>query len=132
MLGASSPHSARSGRDALSGTVRLDTSKSGEPRTFPFANRDEEADELRTLLVEPRERAEALARATGVIVPRVFFRGQGQPIRSILWAWQEAAKAAGVAGKIPHDLRRPAVLRAADAKLAPKVVPFPPAACRAS
>jgi integrase len=102
----------------------------------------------------------------------VFHRG-GRRIRSIRWAWERATKAAGIDGKIPHDLRRSAVrdleragvarsvamalvghrtqsmyeryaivaeadqregarklaaLRAADAKLPARVVPFPTAA----
>lgn len=96
--------------DLTHGTVRLEpgTTKDGKARTFPFADTDETADELRTLLVTQRERTTAIERQSGSVVRWVFHR-EGQRIRSIRWAWQAACKAAGLGGRIPHDLRRSAV-----------------------
>jgi integrase len=45
---------------------------------------------------------------TGVICPWVFHRN-GTPIRDYYNSWENACKAAGVPGRIPHDFRRTAV-----------------------
>ena len=97
--------------DMARGVVTLDTgtTKNGEGRTFVLTQ------ELRTLLEEQDKRR----KATGQIVPWVFFRMVGKrggrapkvptPITSFTKAWQAACRAAGCPGRIPHDFRRTAV-----------------------
>ena len=72
---------------------------------------------LRAVLEEQQKEHERLKRA-GSICPHVFFRmvadgrrGPKKPERilSITKAWRNACRDAGVAGRIPHDLRRTAV-----------------------
>ena len=84
-------------------SVRLEagTTKSGEPRVFPFTN------ELRQLLGEQWVAHEELRRR-GTICPSVFHR-DGKPIKSFIKVWRTACRAAGCPGRIPHDLRRTAV-----------------------
>jgi integrase len=92
-------------------TLDADRSKNGEPRTFPMTT------DLRALLKAREVEHDALKRR-GQITPLVFFRevakGRGGPtspaaIISINKAWQSATKAAGLPGRIPHDLRRSAI-----------------------
>ncbi|PYX63090.1 MAG: hypothetical protein DMG74_18380 [Acidobacteria bacterium] len=45
----------------------------------------------------------------GTILPWVFVRDDGAPIRNIRSIWRTACRAAGLVGKIPHDFRRTAV-----------------------
>lgn len=83
--------------------VRLDpgTTKNREGRSFPFTG------ELRVLL--ERQWADHQARRLrGEIVPWVFHR-DGERIRNLHGAWRSACKAAGVPGRLMHDLRRTAV-----------------------
>lgn len=100
--------------DLAAGTVRLHagTTKNGEGRTFPLT------DALRALLQARRAATDAAQRATGSIIPWVFFRVRRQgrqgpqtarPIRQFQKAWATATAAAGCPGRIPHDLRRTAV-----------------------
>jgi integrase len=81
-------------------SVRLDpgTTKSGEGRMFPFTVELEQV--LKDQLVE-HDRLKKEDR----IIARVFHRN-GEPIVSMRKAWISACKAAGVPGRIPHDLRR--------------------------
>jgi len=97
--------------DMARGVVTLapGTTKNGEGRTFVLTR------ELRTLLEEQERRR----KATGQIVPWVFFRMVGKrggrapeqprPITSFTKAWQAACRAACCPGRIPHDFRRTAV-----------------------
>lgn len=91
--------------DLDAGVVRLEpgTTKNDRGREFPFGGLPELAEVLRAQAVE-RDR---LARE-GVIVRHVFHR-QGKPIADYRDAWKAACKAAGVPGRVPHDLRRTAV-----------------------
>ena len=91
--------------DLDAGTVSLaiHTTKSGEPRVFPFGV----VPRLAALLQEQREATTALERATGTMIPLVFHR-HGGPIRSMHTAWTAACRRAGVPGRVPHDLRRTA------------------------
>jgi integrase len=103
--------------DFTAQTVRLDTSKSDEPRLFPFGM----LPALVTLLKIQRERTTTLERRTGMICRTVFHRN-GKPIRSFEAAWETACDAAAheernglrtvvrpaLIGLIPHDLRRSA------------------------
>lgn len=95
------------------GVVRLEvgTTKNREGRSFPFT------EALRAVLLERRAAADAL-KAERIIVPFVFFRlvaaGRGGPKRprrivAFTKAWRAACVAAGVPGRVPHDLRRTAV-----------------------
>lgn len=90
--------------DFKAGTIRLEpgTTKNAEGRMFYMTA------ELRATPEEQRARTEALQRRTGRMIPWVFHRN-GQPIKSFRIAWARAVRAAGVPGRIPHDLRRTAV-----------------------
>ena len=93
--------------DFVTGTIRIEETKSGEPRTLPF----HALPELDALLRELRGRTRALERDRGTIVPWVFHRENGHPIRDLRRAWVTATRAAGVPGRILHDFRRTAVRR---------------------
>src|SRR5262249_28210282 len=80
------------------------TTKNDEGRIFPFATFPQLADLLRG----QRERTTAFERASGRIVPWVFHRG-GKSVGSFRKAWVSACAAAGVPGRLFHDLRRTAV-----------------------
>ena len=84
--------------------VRLEpgTTKNRLGRMFPFTP------ELAGLLEAQRARTEAISREIGRIIPSVFHR-RGVMIKSIRGAWRSACRAAGLAGRIPHDFRRTAV-----------------------
>jgi integrase len=99
--------------DFVAGEVRLDagTTKNREGRVFPMTM------ELRQLLQDQHRRHEELKNA-GHVVPWCFWRmvaqGRGgelkpRAIKTLRGAWRVAARAAGVPGRIPHDLRRTAV-----------------------
>lgn len=84
-------------------TVRLDpgTTKSGEGRTFPFTAA------LEALLTAQRAEHDRLKKANR-IVPLVFHRN-GKAIKHVRTAWANACSAAGVPGRLLHDMRRSAV-----------------------
>lgn len=107
--------------DLRARTVRLEpgTTKTGEGRLFPFA----EYPQLREVIERRCARREETQRAAEAIVPWVFFFHQrarfhsaGAPLfragRRPSWAfrraWQQAARAAGLSDRIPHDFRRTA------------------------
>jgi integrase len=101
--------------DMQAGEVRLNpgTTKNGEGRVFRFT------EALRTVL-ETRRKAADEAQRDGTVVPWVFFRliAKGRrgpkspkPIVRFTKAWRKACEAAGLPGRIPHDLRRSAVRR---------------------
>lgn len=87
-------------------TVHLDpgTTKNDEGRTFPFSA----LPPLEKLLRQQRERTDAVEQDQERVVPHVFHR-DGEPIRWMRHAWNEAAEAAGVPDAWFHDLRRTAV-----------------------
>lgn len=89
--------------DFGAGTVRLEpgTTKNDEARIFPMTQ------DLRAVLEEQKAKTDALKKK-GVICPYVFHR-KGKPVKEFRRAWKSACKAAGVAGRIPHDFRRTAV-----------------------
>jgi integrase len=94
--------------DWESGTIRLErgTTKSGEPRSFPFSVHPR----LMALLQEQRQRAEAIQRERGLLIPWVFFHDDGRGVRGWYYeSWREACKRAGIPGRLVHDLRRSAV-----------------------
>jgi integrase len=99
--------------DFSAGEVRLDpeTTKNRDGRVFPMT------DDLARLLRAQQVEHDRLRKA-GQIVPWVFVRlvakGRGGPkeprrITAFTKAWQQACRAAGCPGRIPHDLRRTAV-----------------------
>lgn len=112
--------------DLAAGMVRLEpgTTKNGKGRTFAFGA----LPELAELLKAQREATSAVERATGAIVPWVFHRNGGQPIRSYDIAWHSACDRAAheksrdangeevrllvrpqLLGRLVHDFRRSAV-----------------------
>lgn len=94
------------GVDFAAGVIRLEpgVTKNREGREFPFAA----FPALAELLREQRERTTVLDRKHSRITGPVFHRN-GRAIRSYARAWNAACKAAGVAGRLVHDLRRTAV-----------------------
>jgi len=93
--------------DWESGTIRLErgTTKSGEPRSFPFTAHPR----LAALLRELREKTSASERASGSVCPWVFNRA-GRHMRGWYYdSWRTACRKAGVPGRLFHDLRRSAV-----------------------
>jgi integrase len=90
--------------DFAADTIRLDpgTTKNEDGRLFIMTP------ELRAVLLEQRERTEALQRETGRIIPQIFHR-HGRPIKAFRRAWISSCRKAGVPDRIPHDFRRTAV-----------------------
>ena len=88
--------------DFAEGEVRLDvgTTKNREGRVFAMH------DDLRRLLLDRRRATDALQTTLGKVIPLVFFRGNGEPIKSFYKAWHTACRAAGMPGRIPHDMCR--------------------------
>jgi integrase len=86
------------------GEVRLDphSTKNDEPRVFPLTAA------LRAILEQQRAETDRVQKETGTIIRHVFHR-QGKPIKSFRRVWKTACKAAGVPGRIPHDMRRSGV-----------------------
>ena len=91
--------------DLKAGTVRLDpgTTKNRDGRLFPLTR------DLRMVLEARRAHTDAVSRQLGAIVPLVFHRDGGKPIKDFRGAWAKARTAAGCPGRIPHDFRRTAV-----------------------
>lgn len=90
--------------DLDAGVIRLEpgTTKNGRGRSFPLEGA------LREVFTLQRALTDALQRETGRVVPWVFHH-DGTPIRDFRAAWKTACRAAGLGGRIPHDLRRSAV-----------------------
>jgi len=107
--------------DFNAGIVRLEvgTTKNRAARTFPFAV----LPALVTLLERQRAIVTGLERRLGRVIPYVFVRETGAPIRDFYTAWHSACKRAAVRrrgamevverpellGRVPHDFRRTAV-----------------------
>lgn len=89
-----------------SGTIRLErgTTKSGEPRSFPFGAHPR----LEALIREQRARTTAFERKHSVVCPWVFHRS-GHQVTWYYDGWRTACEKAGVPGRLLHDLRRSAV-----------------------
>ncbi len=89
--------------DFMGGDIRLDpgTTKNRDGRVFQMTTT------LRALLVSQRAATDRVQR-DGTICPWVFHR-RGRPIRSFRGESRRACAAAGLPGRIPHDLRRTAI-----------------------
>jgi integrase len=109
--------------------LRLFTSKNGEGRVFPYGSLPDVCDAMDRLAAR-RERF----REAGIITARVFVDGAGtavamdwpsqagpQMVQEFRVAWKAACTAAGVTGRIPHDLRRTAVRNLIAAGVSEKV-----------
>lgn len=84
--------------------VRLEpgVAKNKKGINFHFTN------ELREVLHYQRAITDLLERQEGMVIPWVFHRN-GKTIKYFRRSWLSACKKAGLAGRIPHDLRRTAV-----------------------
>jgi integrase len=91
--------------DLDAGWLRLDPGegKTGEARNFPLTA------DLHAIFETQREHVSGIERATGQIVLWLFCHSDGTRIRNFRYAWAKACKAAGVPGRLVHDLRRTAV-----------------------
>jgi integrase len=91
--------------DFTAGWLRLEPeeTKNRDGRMFPLIP------ELRDVLLGQHERVAAIQRATGRIIPEVFVRDDGQPVKDFKRAWTTARRRAGVPGRLFHDFRRTAV-----------------------
>jgi integrase len=93
--------------DLAAQTLRLDTSKNGEGRVVALP------DDLAAMLAEQVARIETVQRESGRIIPWLFphltgTKRLGARRRDFAKAWRVACEAAGVAGRLRHDLRRTA------------------------
>jgi integrase len=105
--------------DQAAGIIRIEDTKSGEPRTLPYAA----LPALAELVAHRRAVTDTVQRRRGMKVNHVFHRN-GEPIRYFRRAWTSACIAAGlgqeirdestgrlvrkVAHRLPHDYRRSA------------------------
>lgn len=102
--------------DRRAKVIRIETSKSGDPKTLPYGT----FPALAALIEHRREVSDAAQKERGAIVTRVFSRG-GEPIRHLRRSWISACIAAGFgtiekdergritkkkAFRLVHDLRR--------------------------
>jgi len=88
--------------DRIAGEVRLYTSKNGEGRSLPLVG-------LLWDLIEKRWQAREFRLCNSTIGLADFvFHCDGKPLGDFRKAWASACRAAGVPGKLFHDLRRTA------------------------
>lgn len=104
--------------DLVHAIIRLEpeTTKNREGREFRYAPIAPVVEALETAAA-----ARDAAKRAGHIVPLVFHTGGGQPIGDFRVVWRDACAAAGVPGRIPHDLRRTAVRNLVRAGVSEKV-----------
>jgi integrase len=92
--------------DLDAGWLRLEPgeTKNGRGRMFPvdFDPR------LRAVLQDAKDEADAIKKKAGAIVPWVFRRKGGERVAGFRKEWEAACTAAGVPGRLLHDLRRSA------------------------
>ena len=72
-------------------------------------------------IIERRSAARAALAVKGVGTDRVFFRDDGSPVQDFKKAWASACQAAGVAGRLFHDLRRSGIRNMTRAGVSRKV-----------
>jgi site-specific recombinase XerD len=87
------------------GAIRIEPGEAKdatEGREFPFTSW------MRQILEEQRKWVREVERKTGRIIPWVFCRPNGKPIRQLSQPWGKARLASGI-NRIPHDFRRTAV-----------------------
>lgn len=92
--------------DLTNRTIRLDTSKSGAARIFPYGP----VPGL-VALVARRVAVRDALRAAGVVSPLVFCGSDGRPVGRFRRPWANACRGAGQPDKSVHDLRRSAARR---------------------
>lgn len=100
--------------DRKAGVVRIEDTKSGEPRTIPY----KALPALHEVIEAQWKRRAALMREAATqdgkrkrlarIVPFVFCTPRGHRITDYSTAWAEACTKAGLPGRIVHDFRRTA------------------------
>jgi len=84
--------------------IRIEDTKTRTPRTIPYGALPQLVD-----VVDMQWRRTEEQRAGGKIVPYVFHAdGRAIDDKSFYATWHAGIKAAGLAGKIPHDFRRTA------------------------
>ena len=90
--------------DFVAATIRLDagTTKSGEPRVFPFTPG------LRAVLEAQRAYTTDCERRLGRIIASVWHQ-EGRPVLDFRRRWRRACRTAGIPGRLLHDFRRSAV-----------------------
>jgi integrase len=91
--------------DLDAGTVRLEPGETKNKRPRMIYG----TPELLEVLTGQRQRVDVFQRTRGRIIPWVFFRPDGRPVKSFRKAWKRACFAAGCPGRIFHDFRRTAV-----------------------
>lgn len=118
--------------DQAAGIIRIETTKTGEPRTLPYGA----LPQLAELLEHRRLVTDEAQQQRGMIVAHVFHRN-GEPIRYFRRSWLRACVAAGlgaekrdekgrvlerVAYRIPHDYRRSAARNLSRAGVPERVI----------
>lgn len=93
--------------DLKRGWLRLEPgeTKNKKARVFPI----NALPELRAMFEAQRARVSEIEKQTGQVIPWIFVRDDGSPIKGYRKAWKSACKRAGLTGKIMHDFRRTAV-----------------------
>ena len=64
--------------------------------------------ELRAVIEAQRARVSEIERSTGRIISHVFVNDAGEPLVDFRNSWKTACRAAGVPGRLFHDMRRTA------------------------
>jgi integrase len=80
--------------------IERDATKNEEPKRFPL----DAIPELRETIERQLEATRQLEVEKGRVIPWLFHRN-GKQIRDYSRAWHSACRAAGLAGRIPHDFR---------------------------
>lgn len=89
--------------DTTAEVIRIETTKTNEPRTLPYGA----LQELRDLIQKRRKITDAVQQARAIIVPWVFHRN-GEPVVTFYRSWAAACVKAGFG----HEVREPDVLNA--------------------